>query len=129
MPANTNPIFPITCDAGHIKMTAANTGLDGTGTVYTAFTAGSNGSRIEYVHFHAGGTTTAGMLRIFLYDGSNYFLLTEIPTAAVTPSGTVAAAEYEWVPTRPLCIPTGYTLVTTTNNAETWYVLAQGGDF
>lgn len=116
------------------QVTTANTARDGTGTIATVFTAGSSGSRIERIIVEATGTTTAGMVRLFINDGSNSRLYFEIPIPAVTPSGTVAAANasvntFSTPTIMPIVIPSGFSLRASTNNAETFNVIAIGGDF
>jgi hypothetical protein len=68
MAANTIPIYPGTINQGKGKITGLNTARDGTGSnLITAFTAGSNGSRIENIRFKALVTTTAGMWRAWAH--------------------------------------------------------------
>jgi hypothetical protein len=119
------------CAIGQIS--TANTNRDGTGTIVTVFSAGASGSRIDQVRIHAVGTTTAGMIRLFIHDGTNARLWKEVPVVAVTPSSTQPA----WASNvssqvdleLPLVIPNGYSLRAATNNAETFNVIALGGDF
>jgi hypothetical protein len=116
------------------SVSTANTARNGTGTLATIFTAGSNGSRIERVVVVAQATTTAGMIRLFIHDGTTAWLYEEIPVAAATPSGTVPAFSasiqaFTNPDLMPLTLPTGYSLRATTNNAETFNVIAVGGDF
>jgi hypothetical protein len=116
------------------QATTANTNRDGTGTIATVFTAGASGSRIDKIDIVAVGTTTAGMLRLFIHDGTNARLLTELPVIAITPSSTVPA----WRATLqqngstpdlfPILLPTSFSLRASTNNAETFNVIATGGD-
>lgn len=90
--ANTNPISPATpatsWNANNI--TAANTALDGTGTVETAFTAGADGARVGRVRIVHRGTNVATVMRFFLNNGStnataaNNALLAEATLAAST---------------------------------------------
>lgn len=116
------------------QISVANTNRDGTGTIVTVFTAGSNGSRIERVVVEATGTTTSGIVRLFINDGTNSRLYYELPIPAITPSGTTPAANAS-VSTisapalMPIVIPSGYSLRAATNNAETFNVIAIGGDF
>ena len=116
------------------QVSTANTNRDGTGTLATVFTAGTNGSRIDAINLKATGTTTAGMIRLFIHDGLNAILLTEVPVTALTPSGTLPAWEAQlntnsMSQVLPIILPTGYSLRASTNNAETFNVLAMGGDF
>jgi len=116
------------------QVSTANTNRDGTGTIATIFTAGSSGSRIDAINLKAVGTTTAGMIRLFIHDGTNARLLTEVPVTALTPSATVPAWEAQlntntMTQVLPIILPTGYSLRASTNNAETFNVIAAGGDF
>ena len=119
---------------GAVAISTANTNKDGTGTVGTVFTAGASGSRIDAIAIKATVTTTAGAIRLFIYDGAAYFLLTEIPVVAVTSSATAPAFEVQLNTNTmsqilPIILPTGYSLRASTNNAEAFNVLASGGDF
>ena len=120
------------CGVGQVSV--ANTNRDGTGTIVTVFSAGASGSRIDAIDLKAVGTTTAGMIRLFIHDGANARLLTEVPVIAITPSGTLPSWETQlnantMTQVLPLVLPTGYSLRAATNNAETFNLLAFGGDF
>lgn len=121
--------FVATPKVGLATISTANTSLTGSGTIGTVFSAGANGSRIERCVVKATGTTTAGMVRLFIHNGTAATLLTEIPVAAVTPSGTLAAFETTFVFDGGLVIPTGYSLRAATHNAESFQLTALGGDF
>jgi len=129
MAANTTPIFTITPKVGMVQISTANTNLDGTGTIGTAITGAANGTRINRVDIKAIVTTTAGMIRLFISDGTNHRLWKEVPVTAITPSATVAAFSAEVVPTEPLVLPSGYSLRAATHNAETFNVIAHAGDY
>jgi hypothetical protein len=111
------------------QVSTANTNRDGTGTIVTIFTAGSSGSRVDDIVVTATGTTTAGMVRLFLNDGTNTRLWAEIPVTAVTPSGTVQAFTSSLL-NQALILPNGWSLRAATNNAETFNVIVdRAGDF
>jgi hypothetical protein len=129
MPPNTTPIFTLTPVAAVGQVSVANPDRDGTGTIATIYTPGSDGGRIEYVRVQATGTTTDGVVRLFIHNGTNARLWKELLVAATTPSTTVAAFSTEFVPTEPLVLPTGYSLRASTHNAETFNVFVHGGDF
>lgn len=129
-----NANFASTPRVGVGQVTTANTNLDGTGTIATIFTAGASGSRIDAINLKAVATTTAGMIRLFVHDGTNARLLTEVPVIAITPSSTLPAWEAQlntntMTQVLPIILPTGYSLRAATNNAETFNVIASGGDF
>ena len=121
--------FTATPKVGVVVISTANTNRDGNGTLGTVFTAGASGSRIERVQIKAQATTTSGMVRLFVHNGTTAYLLTEIQVVPVTPSGTVSAYEATFVFDGGLVIPTGYSLRASTNNAESFNVIALGGDF
>lgn len=116
------------------QISTANTNRDGTGTIGTVFTAGTNGSRIDMIDVQATATTTSGMIRLFVHNGTNAFLVAELPVVAVTPSGT-SPAYFQQLNTNtmtqflPIVLPTGWSLRASTNNAEAFNVIAFGGDF
>ena len=116
------------------NVTAANTNRDGTGTIVTCLTAGASGSRIDQIKVMARVTTTAGMIRLYIHDGTTAWLWKEIPVQAVTPGATqvgftkaLAAGDGESIDL-PLVIPTGYSIRASTHNAESMNVIVQGGD-
>ena len=130
----TDPNFAGTPLAGNAQISTANTNRDGTGTLGTVVTAGASGSRIEEVVIEATGTTTAGIVRLFLNDGTNTRLWREVAVTAATPSGTVlaftASVRNDTRPDLPLLVlPTGWSLRASTHNAETFNVFAFGGSF
>lgn len=127
------PNFAATPKVGIATISTANTNRDGTGTLGTVLTAGASGTRIRRIEVQATGTTTAGMVRLYLHDGTTAHLFLEVPVSAITPSATVAAfsanyAETTTVDQLPLTIPSGYSLRASTHNAESFKVIAEGGD-
>jgi hypothetical protein len=131
--ANTTPIFVITPHIGLVRISTANTNRDGTGTLGDVFTGTTNGSRIDRITMTATATTTAGMLRFFIFDGTNTRAWQEVQVTAITPSGTVKAFTYTIVsdsPTIPLLVlPSTWVLRVGTVAAETFDVTAFGGDY
>ena len=130
-----------------VAISTANTNRDGTGTMTILWTAPAfvdatnpGGSRIERILVQATGTTTAGMVRLFVSNdatansAANTFLYEEIPVTAATPSTTVQAysvalqaVTYQTL--FPIMIGPGCTLRVSTANAESFVVTAMGGDY
>ena len=129
MAANTQPIFTLTpvCTVGQV--TTANTARDGTGTIATIFTAGADGSRIEAIEVCGTGTTTSGVVRIFIHDGSNARLLKEMLVPAVTPSTSIEVWREIFVPAVPLVLPSTHSIRASTHIGETFNVFVHGGSF
>jgi len=131
MTMNTQPVYERIPVVGSVVVSAANTNRDGTGTVVTVLTAGTDGTRIRRITIKATATTTAGMVRLFLHDGTNFRLWKEVVVAAITPSAAVETFEeiIELFGEDALSLPTLYSLRASTHNAETFHVTAEGGNY
>lgn len=127
MGANTSPRFVESGLVSSASIATANTNLDGTGTLGTVVTATDDGDEIQLIRVQAVETTTAGMVRLFIDDGSSVRLYKEIPVTAITPSATQQAFAYEYVPTTRLILPSGSSLKASTENAEEFIVWVFGG--
>lgn len=111
------------------QVTVANTNRDGTGTIVTVFTAGASGSRVDDIWIVATGTVTAGVVRLFVNDGTNTRLWQEIMVTATTPSTTQQVFNTALF-NQALILPNGWSLRASTNNAETFNVIvSRAGDF
>jgi hypothetical protein len=131
MSVSNVPLFTQTPVWSEVQISVANTARDGTGTLGTVFTAGTNGALIDYVLMQAIVTTAAGMIRLFMNDGTNKRLFAEIATNAVTISNTVIGDRHVWAPDNnlPLPVPGTYQILAGTVNAEAWNVVAIGGAY
>ncbi|BEV44427.1 hypothetical protein [Afipia carboxidovorans] len=112
-------------------ISTANSARDGSGVLATCFTAGAEGSKVERIIVQAIGTTTNGMVRLFVHNGTSAFLWKEIPIVALTPSATVQAFRDEVDGSRPeniLLLPSGWSLRAAPHNAESFNIVVIGGD-
>jgi hypothetical protein len=124
----TTPTFTGTPSCGIGQVSTANTNRDGSGTLATILAAGANGTRVFRVHIKATGTTTAGMVRLFIFDGTNTRLFREYVVTAITVGAAVKSwdaeeAFYDFV------LPVNYILKASTHIAEIFNVIAFGGNF
>jgi hypothetical protein len=127
MASNAN--YAATPKSALAQLSAANTNRDGTGTIVPVLSAGTSGSRIDDIVITATGTTTAGMVRLFLHDGTNARLLREVPVSAITPSATVQAFTAS-LPNLALVLAPGWSLRASTHNAEAFNVaVTRAADF
>lgn len=121
-----NPVFFITPVIGLGQVSVANAAYDGSGVLVDILTGATNGTKIEEIRVKATVTTTAGMVRLFIYDGtSTTRLFDEVPVSAATVSGTVEADEVVVVYDN-LVLPSGYVLRAAAHNAEAINVVAIG---
>lgn len=112
-----------------VTISTANTNRDGTGTLGLLFAAGSSGSRIEDISIVAKATTTTGVVRLFKYNGTAYFLWKEVLVPATTPSTSVAVWSAK-LQNLALVLQSGWSLYVSTNNAESFDVCVdRAGDF
>lgn len=143
----TNAQYTKNARQASVTINTANTNRDGTGSMQIAWTAPAftsdinpGGSRIERVLLQATGTTTAGMVRLFVSSdaaantAANTFLYEEIPVTAATPSTTISAwaASLQAVTYQtlfPIILGPGCTLRVATANAESFVVTVMGGDY
>lgn len=147
MPANNLPIFTGTPRTSSVRISAATTASDGTGTVgtnmYLAFSPGANGSYLQRVRFSLSESTmstasAAATLRVGIattntgtLTTANYFLYQEINAAAQTPTTTASSYPID-IPLN-FAIPSNqYVMVSTSvaANANTaWVATVIGGDY
>ncbi len=131
MAVTATPIFVQTPRHVCVAISTANTNRDGSGTIGTIFTAGSNGSLVDHIDIVATGTTTVGVVRLYIHNGSAAFLWREFLVSAHPPSTSVMT----WTrivdctpPENGLYLPSGWSLRASTHNAETFNVHVIGGD-
>lgn len=126
------PIFVQALRRSSVAISTANTGRDGSGTIATVFTADAvDGSMLDRIEITATGNTTAGVVRLFLHNGSTYFLWKEILVGAITVSTTVAVFNRKIdcsMPENACYLAAGDSLRASTHNAEAFNVTAWGGD-
>lgn len=132
MAVTATPIFAQAVRHSAVAIATANTNRDGTGTIGTVFTAdATDGSVVDHIDICATGTTTAGVVRLYVHNGSTAFLWKELLVGAITPSATVAAFMRRIdcsLPDNELTLPAGWSLRASTHNAETFNVHAFGYD-
>jgi hypothetical protein len=131
----TSAQYAATPKVGAALLTTADTSLTAPSTVGTLITAGASGTRIDYIEVMGVANTSAGLVNLFLYDGSTYHLWQQIPVIALTvgtttPSYSATISSNGNANVMPLCIPSGWSLRATTTTAQTGVkVIAYGGDF
>lgn len=124
----STPVYVGSPKTWQAALSAANTNRDGTGTLVDVVSAGSSGSRLDKARVVASGTTTAGIVRLYLFDGTNSYLFKEITVYAVTPSASIPVFEQD-CDLDGLVLPTNtWKLRASTHNAESFKIFVKGGD-
>ncbi len=139
MAANTIPIFVKTPDLTSASINAANTARDGSGTLVTLFTAGADGSRVDYIVFTSAqpsvAASSARVVRVFITDtsGNNPRLRVEAAMTAVTASNTVVGATTTITFTNGLLLASGQQIKVSqsvyASASDQTDVFAHGGDY
>ena len=128
----TTPNYAATPRSAYAQISTANTALDGTGTTVEVIAGAANGTRVDDITIQAAGTTTAGMVRLFLSldGGTTKRLIREASISAATPSATVQAARVDLVDLGIILPDTNARIYASTHNANTFnVVVTRAGDF
>jgi hypothetical protein len=154
MAANLNPVFPLTpqTTVGQLLVSAAtaNNFYSGTdaigGNLVSLFTAGVNGSRVDFIRVKysstasaaPSGTTNSTVMHVFINNAganttaSNNTFITDFVVPSVLMSNTILNGEI----TVPLGIslPAGYRILVNSQAANgatngAWAITAIGGDY
>ena len=139
MPANTNPIFGLTSKTNAVATTGTgSTSLTAPTQLTTLYTAGTDGGLFVGANCKATATNAAGMIRFWLTpSGGSRRLLGEVPTVAVTASGTVASAEVQFLAPlmqlinglEGLPLASGDVVEVNTQNSEVWNITSIAVNF
>jgi hypothetical protein len=139
MPANTTPIFILSPKTTGAEITAANTARDGSGALTTIFTAGSNGSRVDFVSFvsaQASPAASSAMVgRVFITDtnGANPRLVSEIALPTITASNTAIGQAQTLFYSNGLLMQAGQLLQAAISVyagvQDKFHVITRGGDY
>lgn len=99
MTYNPDPTFGKAHSTFFGKVTAANTNLDGSGTITTLHTAGAEGGFITHLDARCQATVTATALRLFrsLDGGTTWAMIDEKLMAAYTVANTTAQTPVSFV--------------------------------
>lgn len=131
----TEPAFASAIKIGAATVATAETNLSAPAQSALIVTAGASGTKIEEVVVHAmtttlTPTTVAGLVYLFVYDGTTYHLFDTIVITAVTASTTVPPFRTNRMYSN-LVLPTGWFLRASQSiagNASLLKVEAFGGD-
>lgn len=136
MATNFQPAFPRTGIIGQATVATGNANYDGTGTLTTVVTGNADGVRVDALSIRPLGTNVASVLRVWLHNGTNAFLLTEqslaISTATQTASLTGYVLFFNGLGLPQIVLPTAsWSLRVTvgTTGAAGWAVTATGGSY
>lgn len=122
-----------TANTGIGSISAANSNLDGTGTLITVLTAGASatykGCSIETITIKATVNNTPGMVRLYINNGTTSYLFKEVVIPSITKTGTDKACDFTVVLEDNFDLKAGYTVRASTEKAENFNVMVEGKDW
>lgn len=117
-------------NVGKVFVNTANSSLNGTGALGLLLTAntaiGACGTVVSSIVVKATGSTALGMIRLFIWDGANYFLYKEVMVPANIQTGVVPA--FTATIQEPFVLQSGYNLYVSTESPDDFNVIAYGKD-
>lgn len=132
----SSPNYASTPTVGAAVLTTANGGsrtapTNGT----TIFSPGTSGGQIERIVIQPVATTVAGTVQIYRYNGSAYYLYTEVQlqtqtaaAATAISSQTLEAVDYPNL--FPIAMPTGWSLYAALSTAQAGVgIQVEGGSY
>src|SRR5574343_121719 len=133
MAANTSPIFPLTPIIGIATLTTptavtSRSNIAGTTNLTQLTATSTDGARVDRIHMHSKGNSSAGSLFIWIYDGTTSHLFDEILISAVTASNTVASFD-SFNNYTTLVLPATYKLYVSVTVQQDCNVFACGGTY
>ncbi|MCZ2130300.1 MAG: hypothetical protein LC109_08535 [Bacteroidia bacterium] len=118
-----------TANTGCVTISTGNSNLDGSGDISTVLTAGQNGTFIKSVIIKAQDSTSLGMIRLFLYNGSgNAKLVREIDVQPIVTQSSRDETFFRYLPMR-FNLEAGDQLLVSTENSEVFNIIAEGYDW
>jgi hypothetical protein len=131
-----NDYSQLTANTGVVTIATANSNLDGSGSVGTVLTAAGNGTTVKSIIIKSTAPVTTGMVRLFIGNANNTAaaLYREIPIPtypqlACTPTPAPIWPMLEIDLVDELKLKSGYKLLASTQNAESFNIIAEGFDW
>lgn len=124
----SSPQFAVTPRIGAVSIATADASYTAPSSVGTLITGASTGTRIAEIVVKNAATSTAAIVRVFLYDGSTYWLFDEITVAAATGSSTVQQTRVSTTYNNLILPSSSWSVRVTTSVSQTTHVIALGAD-
>jgi hypothetical protein len=124
----TSPAFAVTPRIGAVSIATADSSYTAPSNVGTVITGASTGTRIAEIVVKCAATSAAAIVRVFLYDGTTYWLYDEITVAAATGSSTVQQTRVSTSYSNLILPSASWSVRVTTSIAQATHVTAFGAD-
>jgi hypothetical protein len=125
----TEPAFATIPRIGSVALAAADTSYTAPTNVATVITGVAAGTRVSEVVVQMTATvSSATMVRLFLYDGTTYFLFDEITIASSTGSQSVKQSRVSTAYSNLILPSASWSLRATVHSANAGVVIALAAD-
>ena len=124
----TSPSFATTPRIGSVSVATADSSYTAPTNVGTLITGVAAGTKINEIVVKCAATSAAAIVRVFLYDGSTYWLFDEITVAAATGSATVQQTRVSTTYNNLVLPSNSWSVRVTTSVSQTTHVTALGAD-
>lgn len=124
----TSPAFAATPRIGAVSVATADASYTAPTNVGTLITGASTGTRISEIVCKCAATSAAAIIRIFLYDGSTYWLFDEVSIPAATGSATVLQSRVSTSYSNLILPSSSWSVRVTTSVSQATHITALGGD-
>lgn len=115
---------------GVVKISVANSNLNGDGEMGLAFTAGERGAFINSIRIKATDKVGAGMVRLFVTSGEERFLFLEIKILGIEPSSNSSTYSKLLVfANGTFTLGAGQSIYAATQNDQTFNVIVEALDW
>jgi len=124
----SNPVFAVTPRIGAVSVATADSSYTAPTNVGNVITGASTGTRIAEIVVKCAATSAAAIVRIFLYDGTTYWLFDEVTVAAATGSSTVQQTRVSTTYNNLILPSASWSVRVTTSVSQATHVTAFGAD-
>lgn len=122
------PQFATTPRIGAVSIATAEASYTAPTAFGTLITGVATGTRVAEIVVKNAATSAAALVRVFLFDGTNYWLFDEITVAAATGSATVAQSRVSTTYSNLILPNASWSVRVTTSVAQTTHVTAFAAD-
>lgn len=122
------PAFAATPRIGSVAISTAETSLTAPTSFGTLITGVAAGTRVAEIVVKCAATSAAALVRVFLFDGTNYFLFDEIVVAAANSSNTAATTRVSTTYANLILPSSSWSVRVTTTIAQATHVTALAAD-
>lgn len=123
-----SPSFAATPRIGSVSIATADSSYTAPTNVGTALTGGTGGTKISEIVVKCAATSAAAIVRVFLHDGTTYWLFDEITVAAATGSATVQQTRVSTLYNNLILPTSSWSVRVTTSVSQTTHVTVLGAD-